>query len=284
MYPAIQRWVLSFHSSLRPALGALLLLLAADRAPAQITAAVAANVQFAMEELKKEFQASTGIEVKTVYGASGKLTAQIRNGAPFDLFVSADMDFPDTLHKWGYAVERPKPYAYGKLVLWTTGDLDLEQGLAVLSEPSIAHIALADPRRAPYGRAAVEAMQKAGLYDAAKAKLVYGENISQVTQYILTGNVDIGFDAKSVVMSEEARGKGKWKELDESLYGPITQGAVICRYGQENNPSLSARFYAFLYSEAARKILSRHGYVFPESAGVPRRTAERASIAGPRLP
>jgi molybdate transport system substrate-binding protein len=230
---------------------------------AQITAAVAANVQFAMEDIKAAFKKGTGIEVKTVYGASGKLATQIRNGAPFDLFVSADMDFPDSLRAWGHAPEKPRPYAYGKLVMWTLKDLDLGKGLAMLADSAIGRIALADPKRAPYGRESLKALQRSGLADALRPKLVYGENISQVSQYILTGNADIGFNAKSIVLAPETRGKGHWKEVDSALYDPIAQGAVVCRYGVENNPDLSSRFYAFLYSARAREILARYGYVLP---------------------
>jgi molybdate transport system substrate-binding protein len=230
---------------------------------AQITAAVAANVQFAMEELKAAFKKESGIEVKAVYGASGKLATQVRNGAPFDLFVSADMDFPDSLRAWGHAPEKPRAYAYGKLVMWTLKDVDLEKGLAALSDSAIGKIALADPKRAPYGREALKALQRSGLADALKPKLVYGENISQVSQYILTGNVDIGFNAKSIVMAPETQGKGHWKDVDSALYDRIAQGAVVCKYGAENNPGLSSRFYAFLYSAPAREIFARYGYGLP---------------------
>jgi molybdate transport system substrate-binding protein len=244
--------------------GALLVLaLFTAQGFAQITAAVAANVQFAMEELKADFKKSSGIEVKTIYGASGKFVSQIRNGAPFDVFVSADMDYPDTLQKWGYASARPKPYAYGKLVLWTLKNLDLDKGISILADSSVVKIAIADPKRAPYGREAVKAMQRSGTADKASSKLVFGESISQVTQYVLTGNVDIGLSAKSVVLAKELIGKGKWKEVDSTLYDPIAQGAVVCKYGSENNPTLSARFLAYLYSEPARHILSEYGYILP---------------------
>ncbi len=242
---------------------ALILLVLAWNAYSQITVAVAANVQFAMEELKTEFKKSTGIDVKTSYGASGSFCTQIKNGAPFDVFISADMDFPDSLYKWGFAKEKPKPYAYGKLVLWTLKDFDLDKGLSVLSDSGVAKIALPDPKRAPYGREAAKAMKKSGLYDKIESKLVYGENISQVSQYILTGNVDIGFNAKSIVLAGEVAGKGKWKEVDSTLYDKIAQGAVICKYGLENNPSLSQRFYEFLFSDSAHAIFLRYGYVLP---------------------
>ncbi|HKP96682.1 MAG TPA: molybdate ABC transporter substrate-binding protein, partial [Fibrobacteria bacterium] len=246
--------------SILPCLFALAL---ACGASAQITAAVAANVHFAMEDLKADFKKSTGVDVKAVYGSSGKLSAQIKNGAPFDLFISADMDFPDSLHKWGYAPDKAKPYAYGKLVLWSLKDLDLDKGLAVLLDSGVSKVALADPERAPYGREAAKAMQRSGVHDKTRSKLVYGESIAQVSQYILTGNVDIGFTAKSVVMAGEVKGKGKWKEVDSTLYDKIAQGALVCKYGLDNNPALAARFLAYLYSEPARAIFSKYGYVLP---------------------
>ena len=191
--------------------------LLARGASGQITAAVAASVQFAMEELKEEFRRQTGMEVKAVYGSSGKLTTQIRNGAPFDLLVSADMDFPDSLHAWGHAAAAPKPYAYGKLVLWSMKDLDLSKGLAALADPAVGKIALADPERAPYGRESVRALKRAGLYDKLKGRLVLGESISQVSQYVLLGSVDAGFGAKSVVLAPGTAGKGRWVEVDSTF-------------------------------------------------------------------
>jgi molybdate transport system substrate-binding protein len=235
----------------------------AGQAFAQITVATAASVQFAMEELKAGFAKSSGIDVKTVYGASGRLSTQIRNGAPFDLFVSADMDFPDSLHKWGHAPVKARPYAFGKLVLWTLKDLDLDGGMAALLDPKAARIAMADPKRAPYGREALKALQRSGVYDKIKDKLVYGENVSQVTQYVFTGNVEIGFNAKSVVMAGETQGIGKWKEVDSALYDRIAQGAVTCKYGLENNPASSAAFMAYLHSDPARAIFAKYGYALP---------------------
>lgn len=248
---------------LRSSLSAFLLLAFAGNIHSQITIAVAANVQFAMEELKTEFKKSTGIEIKTSYGASGKFCTQIKNGAPYDVFISADMDFPDSLYKWGYAKEKPRPYAFGKLVLWTMKDLDLAPGISVLADSGVVKIAVADPRRAPYGREAVMALKKAGLFDKIESKLVYGENISQVAQYILTGNADIGFNAKSVVLAGEVASKGKWKEVDSALYAPIAQGVVLCKHGWENHPVPSRRFYEFLFSDKARAVFLRFGYRLP---------------------
>jgi molybdate transport system substrate-binding protein len=215
-----------------------------------------------MEEMNADLK-TTGMDVKTVYGSSGKLAAQIRNGAPFDVFVSADMEFPDSLAKWGLAAARARPYAYGKLVLWTIKDLDPAKGPAGLAESGVAKIALADPQRAPYGREAVKALKKSGAYENVKGKLIFGESIAQVNQYILLGTVDIGFTAKSVVLAEDMRGKGKWAEVDSSAYDPIVQGALICKYGTENHPGPSAKFLDYLYSAPARTILAKYGYALP---------------------
>jgi molybdate transport system substrate-binding protein len=232
-------------------------------ASAQITIATAANVQYAMEELKADFGKASGAEAKVVYGASGNLTAQIRNGAPFDVFVSADMEFPDSLAAWGYAAAKPRPYAYGTLILWTAKGAVPAQGLAALGRQSAGRIALADPERAPYGRAAFMALKHAGAFDAVKDRLVYGESIGQVNQYVLLGTVEFGITAKSAVLAPGMRDKGKWAEVDRSLYDPIAQGAVLCRHGAENHPDLAARFLGYLYSPPARAILAKYGYLTP---------------------
>jgi molybdate transport system substrate-binding protein len=228
-----------------------------------LTIASAASVRFAMADLAAAFRISAGTEVTTVFGASGALASQIRNGAPFDVFVSADMDYPDSLHAWGLAADLAKPYAYGTLVLWTLRGPDPGAGLSVLLDSAVSKAALADPKRAPYGREAVNALRRAGLYDKVLSKLVYGNDISQVTQYVLTGNADIGFSAKSVVLSQEMQGKGKWKEVDSTLYDRIAQGAVVTKYGHEHHQARAEAFLAYLYSESARTILAKYGYRLP---------------------
>ena len=264
-------------AALAPPAALAALLVSARPAHAQITAAAAANVQYAMEDLRADYRKSSGTEVKAVYGSSGKLAAQIANGAPFDVFVSADMDFPDSLARLGYATGKPRPYAYGKLVLWTTkksgptGKSDpapvavypADLTPAALAQPGFARIAMADPERAPYGREALKALKRAGVYDAIKGKLVYGESIAQVNQYILLGAADIGFTAKSAVLAGDMRTKGKWAEVDSALYDPIAQGAVLCEYGSANHPEPSARFLEYLYSPPARAILAKYGYLTP---------------------
>jgi molybdate transport system substrate-binding protein len=239
------------------------LTIAAGSVSAQITVAAAANVQFAMEELKADFQKRNGGEVKTVYGSSGKLAAQIKHGAPFDVFVSADTDFPDSLVRWGSAVGKPRVYAKGKLVLWTLLDLDLGKGLSLLTDTCVRKIALPDPKTSPYGREALKAMQNAGVWDKVRGKIVYSENIAQASQYILTQTVEIGFNARSIAASPEMQGQGKWVGLDSSSYSPIAQAAVVLKYGRDAHPVLSDKFNAYLYSESAGSIFKKFGYTLP---------------------
>jgi molybdate transport system substrate-binding protein len=240
------------------------LLLPALAAPqARLLVAAAANLQPALAELKAEFRTSTGLDVEAVYGASGRLATQVLQGAPFDVFVSADMEFPDSLFRRGFAAEAPRPYASGRLVLWTARPRSLESGLAGLLDPALSTLAIPDPRRAPYGREAVRALVRAGVHDKVKAKLVFGENTSQAAQYVITGHADAAITAKSVALAPDARGKGSWVELDTSLHDPILQGAVICRHGSEKHPEAAARFLAFLFTEPARRIFARYGYALP---------------------
>ncbi|MDD5674031.1 MAG: molybdate ABC transporter substrate-binding protein [Chitinivibrionales bacterium] len=230
---------------------------------AQITVATAANMQYAMEDLKNVFTKSTGVKAAAVYGASGNLLAQIKNGAPFDLFVSADVAYPDSAFKWGYAAAKPRIYAYGVLVFWTMKDLDLKEGFSVLSNRAIKKIAVGDPAVTVYGPAAIEALKHAGVYDAVVSKLVFGNNISQVSQYIATQAAEIGFTAKSLVCAGPMADKGHSLDVDTTFYAPIAQAAVILKYGADNNPQASKNFYGFLCTEKARKILQRYGYKLP---------------------
>jgi molybdate transport system substrate-binding protein len=247
----------------RLAVMALVIFSFAASASAQVTAAVAANLQFAFEDLRAEFRKSTGIDVKAVYGASGKLSTQIRNGAPFDVFISADVDYPDTLWKHRHAVTPPRIYAYGELVLWTAKDVDLSKGPELVKEPSIKRVGIGDPKVTVYGPAAIEVLKKLGVYEAARSKIVYGENISQVGQYVVTGAVDIGFAPLSIAGSNAMRGRGRFVLVDPKLYDPLPQAVVVTRYGKDNNPVGSAKLMEFLFSPKAREIFKRYGYHLP---------------------
>lgn len=228
-----------------------------------LTVAVAANVQYAFDELQTAFRKETGHDLKPVFASSGKLTAQIMNGAPFDVFLSADMDYPEKLHKEGHAAAAPKVYAYGTLVLWTLKDLELAKWQSVLASPAVARIAVANPKTAPYGRETMKALAHFGLADALKPKLVFGESISQTNQYIQSRAADAGFTAKSVVVSPGMQGRGKWIELPKESYRPIAQGIVVLKHGITTNAAVAQQFHDFVLSAKSRAILERHGYLLP---------------------
>ncbi|MFA6179332.1 MAG: molybdate ABC transporter substrate-binding protein [Candidatus Methylopumilus sp.] len=228
-----------------------------------LTVAVAANVKYAFDDLATEFTKQTGLEVRSVVSSSGKLTAQIKSGAPYDIFLSADMDYPATLFKDGQAMSPPKAYANGALVLWTAGNADLSKGVPGLADASIRKVAIANPKLAPYGRESIKALSFYKVQAAVEPKLVYGESISQVNQYIDTKSVEVGFTAKSVVLSPELQGKGKWVEVPDESYEPIAQGIVILRHGTENNGEAARKFYGFVFSSKAREILTKYGYKLP---------------------
>lgn len=237
-----------------------LLMVGCSRPNDKVVVATAANVQFVMQELKKTFEQESDTRLEIVVGSSGKLTAQIREGAPFDLFVSADTRYPQEIFTNGGAENPPKIYARGTLVLWTR-DSTVTPTLAMLTGAHVKKIALANPQTAPYGTAAVQVLQKAGLYEQVKAKLVYGESIAQTTQYIATGAADVGFTALSIVLSPKMKGKGRWTKLDSATYSPIDQAAILLKHS-ETSPKRqpSQEFYDFLYSEKARTIFRQYGY------------------------
>lgn len=230
--------------------------------PAVVVVATAANAQFAMQDIGNVFEQETGIPVEIVIASSGKLTAQIRQGAPFDLFVSADMKYPLELYSKGFSEDYPAIYAYGKLVLWSrlSSDSLSGSGLQLLLDHSVRKIAIANPITAPYGIAAVEALQYYGIYDTVKDKLVYGESVSQVSQFIISGAVDIGITAKSIVLSPEAKGKGIWEDVEENAYSPIEQGVLILKKKKGKKSEATKIFYHFLLSDKGKKILEEFGY------------------------
>jgi molybdate transport system substrate-binding protein len=226
----------------------------------KVSVAVAANVQFAMQQLKNEFEKETGIEVDITIGSSGKFTTQIEQGAPFDVFVSADVSYPAELYKNNFTIDTPKIYANGLLVMWTARN-DNKPSLNELLAAEIKKIAIANPKTAPYGVAAEETLKYYKLYDQVKDKLVYGESIAQTNQFITSLSADIGFTAKSVVLADEMKGKGSWIDIDRKSYSPIAQAAVILKYGKETNADASQKFYDYLYSKNAKVIFKKYGYI-----------------------
>lgn len=225
-----------------------------------VRVAVAANAQFVMEELEAVFEKQTGIQLETIINSSGKITTQIQQGAPFDLFLSADMHYPDVLFKEGLTTAAPKVYAYGALVVWAIGATKPTKDLSFLTQPSIKKIALANPKLAPYGVAAQEALKHYRLFDRTQEKWVMGESISQVNQYILSQAVEVGFTAKSVVLDPSLKNQGTWVEVDPKTHSPIAQGVVLLKK-KTAEPSVAARrFYDFLFSKRAHAIFRKFGY------------------------
>lgn len=229
--------------------------------------AVAANAQFVMEALRTAFQQQTGVKIDAIVSSSGKLTTQIQQGAPYDVFLSADMHYPQTLHQQKLTTAAPMAYAYGSLVLWTLTDLPLSADLRVLQNPAVRHIALANPATAPYGEAAVSLLKHRKQFDAAKARLVYGESIAQVNQYVLSGAVEVGITAKSVVLDPNLKQRGHWIDLPPPGYTPIAQGVVVLK--RSTLPKVAAQFVQFLRSPAARRILHQYGYRTPTITASP---------------
>ncbi len=227
----------------------------------KIAIATAANMQFAMKELSQAFTKQSGIKCDIIVSSSGKLTAQIKEGAPYDLFVSADMKYPEDLYQSGFTTQKPEIYAYGKLVLWSIEE-DLKPNIDQLSDEQIKYIAIANPKTAPYGQAAVDVLNYYNIFEKVENKLVYGESISQTNQFIISGSANVGFTAKSVVLSPKVEGKGQWTAIDENSYTPIAQGVVILK---KDNPSEKAeKFYSFLFSERSKEILENFGYLVTE--------------------
>ena len=226
-----------------------------------VTIAAAANMQFALTEITAAFTEETGIKTETILGSSGKLNAQIKEGAPYDVFVSADMAFPQDLYETGFTTVAPKVYANGTLILWSFQD-EIQPSLELLTSASIKHIAVANPKTAPYGIAASQVLNTKGFYDQVKRKLVFGESVGQTNQFIITGAAEVGFTAKSVVMSPQMKGKGNWIEVSREVYDPISQGIVLLKSSKETKKNAQL-FYDFMFSEKAKIILRKYGYQVP---------------------
>lgn len=253
--------MMTIRSLLKPALAALLLAVGGAAGAESLDVAVAASVQFAFGDLQAEFKKISGQDLKPVFGASGKFATQIMNGAPFDVFLSADMEFPEKLFAAGFASAKPQVYARGALVVWSTKEFGHRSWSDILTAPEVARIAVADPATAPYGRAAMDALHRARLDVMLKPKLVFGESIAQIDQFVYSGAADAGLTAKSVVLAQQVKGEGKWVDVPQDFYDPIEQGVVVLQHGQENHARLARQFVDFLASESARAIFARYGYV-----------------------
>jgi molybdate transport system substrate-binding protein len=236
-------------------------------AVAQITVAAAADLKFALDEIAVGFQKQQpDAKIIITYGSSGNLFAQIDNGAPFDLFLSADIDFPRKLIENNKAVaDSLFSYAVGRVVVWVPNDspVDVEKlGIGSLLAPSVRKIAIANPEHAPYGRAAVAAMKKLGVYDKVSDKLVLGENIAQAAQFVESGAADIGLIALSLAVSPKMKGEGRYWEVPLDAYPRLEQAGVML--SASKRPDLARQFRAVVVGPQGRETLRRYGFILPE--------------------
>jgi molybdate transport system substrate-binding protein len=222
-------------------------------------AAVASNFSQPMNEIAEAFEKATGHSVKLSFGSSGKFVAQIENGAPFEVFLSADAEKPEQLEKAGQAVEGSRfTYAVGKLALWSAKPGYVDDQGKVLETGGFRHLALADPKQAPYGEAAVEVLKNKGLFEKLQPLFVLGENISQTHQFISTANAELGFIALSQVIGDGKIPGGSAWIVPETLHAPIRQDAVLLNKGADN--PAAAALMQFLKSPEARAIIQKYGY------------------------
>ena len=233
---------------------------------AELVVAAAADLSSALKEVGDGFEKRTGIKVQLAFGASGALTQQIHNGAPFDVFFSADMDYPRQLIASGEADSASLyQYAVGKLVLWIPADsaLDAEhKGLDILLDPSVKKIAIANPQHAPYGRAAVAALKHAGLYDRVAGRLVMGENVSQSAQFVESGNAQAGFVPLAHARAPSMQGKGKYWEVPQDYYPPLAQGVVTISRSQHKKEA--QEFIEYIRTKEATEVLRKYGFSLPQ--------------------
>ncbi len=224
----------------------------------KLTIATSANMKFAMEEMIRFFEKDTGIKCEMIVGSSGKLTAQIKEHAPFDVFVSANMMYPEELHRLGYASGEPKIYAFGHLILLSM-QKNIHPDIEDLDSGIIKHVALANPKTAPYGKAAMEVIKRKGLLSKLEDKMVFGENIAQVNQFVHSGVAEVGFTARSVIRAPKIRDEAYWTEIDPSLYTPIAQGIVILNNRKAHLKDAGV-FLNYLLSAKGKEILNKFGY------------------------
>ena len=245
-------------------IGFVLLFLTLSLSASEINIAVAANVSYAIEELKAAFEKRyPEIKVGVTLGSSGKLTAQIMHGAPYGLFMSANMSYPKALEQKKMTLSKPQVYAKGTLAYFSLQERDFKDPLALLRSAQITRIAIANPKTAPYGKAAKEALQNAKVYTLLKPKFIYGESIAQTVSYAVTA-ADIGIIAKSALFGKQMQHfkEGRhWSAVDPTLYSAIDQGIVLLKYGEDQEAYRD--FYTFIFSAEAEVIFQKYGYITP---------------------
>jgi molybdate transport system substrate-binding protein len=232
----------------------------------RVRVAAAADLNVALGEIIERFGSTHDVDVTVSYGSSGTFYAQLLNQAPFDLFLSADVQYPNGLVSRGLTLPQSAfTYAVGRLVLWApaASPIDVERdGLQALTAASIAHVALANPEHAPYGRAAVAALQSAGVYDRLRPKLVFGENVAQAMQFAQSGAADAALVARSLALAPSVKGAGRVFEIPATAYPRIDQGGVVLKWAVD--PDAARALRGFLLSAEGRAILGRSGFSLPE--------------------
>lgn len=237
----------------------------AAHAGEKITIAAAADLKFALDEIVALFsKAHPADQMETVYGSSGKFQAQIRQGAPFDLYFSADIAYPRALREEGFAASEVQPYALGRIVLWSPSRDAAKMTLNDLADPAIRKIAIANPKHAPYGKRAEEALRAMGVWEKVEGKLVYGENVAQAAQFVQTGNAQAGIVALSLALSPELAKHGSYALISDKLHLPLEQGFIVTRRAAAN--PLAQAFARFMADKEARAVMVRYGFVLPGEA------------------
>jgi molybdate transport system substrate-binding protein len=227
--------------------------------PQTLTVSAASDLTPAFQEIGKEFERQEGTKVTFNFGSTGQLTQQIEQGAPVDLFAAANVSFVEGLERKGLIIPDTKAlYAQGRITLWTRDDSALKlERIEDLARPEFRKVAIANPEHAPYGLAAREALQAAGVWEAVAPKLVYGENISQTLQYAESGNVD----AAVVALSLSTQSKGRWVLIPAELHGPLNQALAVIKATKHEQEA--RRFAAFVNSGRGRGVMRRYGFVLP---------------------
>ena len=250
---------------IKPLLFVCSLLLSLSAHAEKITVAAAADLKFAMDEIVTTFKkANSGDEIDVIYGSSGKFHTQIQQGAPFDLYFSADISFPRELAKKGFSASEVKPYAFGRIVLWSASLDATKMTLSSLTDPKITRIAIANPKHAPYGKRAEEALRASNLWDQVEPKLVYGENISHTAVLVQTKNAQVGIIALALAIHSELASKGGYWLIPDNMHEPLEQGIIITKEGANN--ALAKRFADYMGGKPARAVMTKYGFVVPEDA------------------
>lgn len=246
------------------AIVACLVAAGATAAPSMLQVAAASDLRFALDEIARLFERDAGVRVRLTYGSSGQLATQVAEGAPFDVYFSANEAFVRALAEGGHIRSGTvQLYAIGRVVLWARRDswLDVGQGMAALTDPRVRFVAVANPAHAPYGAAAVETLRRSGIYERVAPRLVLGENVSQTLQFVQTGNADVGIVALSLAVAPAVRGGGRYWLVPSYLHRPIRQAAGVVT--RSRAAEAAAAFLAYVNGPTGRPVMRRFGFVLP---------------------